>query len=326
MRKFFYFLVVCTGIGVVGMIGFAIYVWDYYDGSGPLPAQATVIFKKGKGFQAIVDDLAQQGVIDHPLLFKAIAVVLGDARTFKAGEYHFTVAVTPHQVMEMIAAGKVVPHKITIPEGLMVREVLQILKNESALEGDVPAMVPEGSVLPETYRFIYGEQRQDVLRQMQSGMTLVMDGLWKNRKAGLPFETPQQALTLASIVEKETGVPEERGHVASVFINRLRIGMRLQSDPTVAYGAEQALGKPLGRSLTTGDLQAATPYNTYVIAGLPPGPIANPGRAAIEAVLNPPDSKDLYFVATGTGGHYFASSLEQHNRNVAQYRRKIDSR
>jgi UPF0755 protein len=161
---------------------------------------------------------------------------------------------------------------------------------------------------------------------MQAGMTSLMTGLWQNRKADLPFDTMDKALTLASIVEKETGVTEERGHVASVFINRLRRGVRLQSDPTVVYGIEQKNGAALGRSLTSDDLQAATPYNTYVIDGLPPAPIANPGRAAVEAVLNPPDTNDLYFVATGTGGHNFAATLEQHNHNVALYREKMAGR
>ena len=317
LRKLPYFL----GIGGVLALCFIIYALDYYNSPGPLKAPVNVMFNHGEKFQGIVDDLEQQGVIDHPLLFETIAAALGSGRSFKAGEYNFPANATPHQIMSMIAEGKVVVHKVTTPEGLTVREITKILADEPALEGDVPAGIKEGSLMPETYYFMRGEKRADVIVRMETAMKTTLETLWQKRKEGLPLGSPEQALTLASIVEKETGLMAERGHVASVFLNRLNLGMRLQSDPTVAYG----LGEKSGTLLTTQDLQTPTSYNTYVIDGLPPGPIANPGRAAIEAVLNPPDTKDLYFVATGNGGHNFAGSLAEHNRNVQAYRQKIAS-
>ena len=198
----------------------------------------------------------------------------------------------------------------------LVREVLTLLKEEPLLEGEVSGDIPEGSLLPQTYHFTYGDQRSTLIDRMRSGMTQTMGELWDKRKPGLPFETQQQALTLASIVEKETGIDSERPRVAAVFINRLRKGMRLQTDPTVAYGLEKT--GAASHTLTLADLRTPTPYNTYLIDGLPPTPIANPGRAAIEAVLNPADTNDLYFVATGTGGHNFSATLEQHNKRNVQ--------
>jgi len=326
MRAFFYFLGIVLVLASAGAACVAIYAWDYYDSPGPLKTPTTIVFTKGEGFQGIVAELVRQGAIDDPILFEGIAAALGSGRTFKAGEYSFPANATPHKIMGMIASGKVVVHKVTIPEGLTVREITKILMAEPALEGEVPADIKEGSLMPETYHFTRGEKRQEVIARMQAAMKLTVDGLWQKRKPDPLITTPEQALTLASIVEKETGVVAERGHVASVFLNRLRLGMKLQSDPTVVYGMEAAMGAPLGRALTTVDLQTPTAYNTYVIAGLPPGPIANPGKAAIEAVMNPPDTSDLYFVATGSGGHNFASSLEEHNRNVQAYRERIAAR
>jgi UPF0755 protein len=299
--------------------GYAAY---YVNAPGPLAVETTVLFKHGERFQSIADDMAQANVIRLPMLFKAFAAATGDARKFKAGEYRFPAGVTPHQAMEMIAQGKVVIHKLTIAEGLTVRDVLQLVRNEPGLDGDIADGVKEGSLLPQTYYFTYGDKRQDIVARMQKDMAALLTALWQKRKTGLPLATPGDALTLASIVEKETGVNSERGRVAAVFVNRLRKGMKLQSDPTVAYGLTQQNG-PLGHALTLDDLHSPTAYNTYVIDGLPPAPIANPGRAALEAVLNPPDTDELYFVATGTGGHHFAASLQEHNENVRQYRQRM---
>jgi UPF0755 protein len=309
-------------ITVGGLVGFCLY---YYQAPGPLSEPKTVLFKRGMGFEAIVDHMAEEGVLRYPLLFKGIAVIVGDARKFKAGEYAFSATITPKLVMDMIAEGRVVVHKITVPEGFTVREVLALLDKEELLEGQIKGEVPEGSLLPQTYHFSYGDERAMMIERMRTGMRQNLEELWKSRKEGLPLKTPQEALTLASIVEKETGVPSERGRVAAVFINRLRKGIKLQSDPTVVYGIEREKG-PMGRSLTLTDLRTPTPYNTYTIDALPPAPIANPGRASLEAVLNPPDTQELYFVATGTGGHNFASTLAQHNANVAAYRKKLQQR
>ncbi|MDE3059983.1 MAG: endolytic transglycosylase MltG [Pseudomonadota bacterium] len=311
----------CLLLAASGLLAYGLYY--YYNAPGPLVQDTTLIFKHGEGFRAVTDDMAAAGVIERPLMFKALAVLTGEAPRFKAGEYHFSAAVTPRQAMGMLAEGRVVVHKITIPEGLNVREALSLLAQEPALEGSLPENIPEGSLLPETYHFTYGDKRQDIVDRMQAGMASLLASLWQKRKPGLPFANPEQALTLASIVEKETGLDSERGRVAAVFINRLKRGMKLQSDPTVAYGMERQAGRKLDRTLTLDDLHQDTPYNTYVIPGLPPGPIANPGRAALEATLNPPDTNDLYFVATGAGGHNFSSTLQGHNKNVQQYRETV---
>jgi len=312
------FLKTVAAFTIIFVLAVAGYGFYYYAGNGPLAADTTIIFKRGEGFQGITQDMLQRGIISDPLLFKAIAVASGEYRKFKPGEYHFTAAISPAQVIDMVSHGRVVVHKLTIPEGLTVEQVVGLLNDEKTLDGNIVQPIPEGSLLPETYHFTYGDKRQDLINRMRSDMTTQLTGLWEHRKEGLPFSTPEQALVLASIVEKETGVDGERGRVASVFINRLRKGMKLQSDPTTAYG----LGKP-GTALTNADLQSNTPYNTYVISGLPPTPIANPGRAALLATLNPPDTNDLYFVATGSGGHNFAATLAEHNENVKEYRQKI---
>jgi UPF0755 protein len=323
VKKFFIAVLVFLAVAGAGLLGFSIYALDYYEGAGPKAEASTIIFKRGEGFHAIVDQMAAAGVIEHPLLFKTIAVALGEARRFKAGEYIFPAAATPHAIMALLASGKVVVHKITIAEGLRSRDIVQFIANEPALDGPVPIDVREGSLLPETYHFTYGDSRAELINRMRSDMKQVLDHAWATRQEGLPFTTPEQALVLASIVEKETGLPDERGRVAAVFINRLRKGMRLQSDPTTQYGLEMEKGSELGRPLLLEDLKSNTPYNTYIIDGLPPTPIANPGRAAIAAVLNPPATKDLYFVATGNGGHSFSETLAAHNKNVGQYRKVV---
>lgn len=322
MKKFFYTLVLIIGLGIVGAVAGGIYAWDYFFGPGPLAQETVVVLEPGTGFTGIAAQLEQQGVIDKVFLFKGVVAALGQARLFKAGEYKFPAHITPRGVTKMLADGRVVVHKLTVPEGLTASQVGALLMAEPLLAGELPVM-EEGSLLPETYYFRRGESRAMLVTRMQDGMKRLLDELWAKRKPELPVKTPQEALTLASVVEKETGVPNERGKVAAVFVNRLRIGMRLQSDPTVVYGMEKAMGVPLGRPLLSEDLRTETPYNTYVIAGLPPGPIANPGKAALEATLSPPQTEDLYFVATGSGGHHFASNLDDHNRNVAQYRKVL---
>lgn len=291
-----------------------------FNSPGPLEQTKTLIFPRGAGFMEIADTLAREGIVRNAYVFKAGALMYGKAKSFKAGEYEFPVGVPPAAVMNMIAQGKVVIHKITVPEGLNVREISALLMAVPDLDGDMAGDIPEGSLLPETYHYIRGDYRMDIVRRMQKSMSETLDALWEKRKDGLPIKTKEEALVLASIVEKETGEKEERGRVAAVFVNRLNKGMRLQSDPTAAYGIEVTKNAPLNRALTTADLQAANAYNTYQIDRLPPAPICNPGRASIEAVMNPPDTDEFYFVATGTGGHRFAKTLNEHNRNVAAYR------
>jgi UPF0755 protein len=291
-----------------------------YRSPGPLIEQKTVLFKRGSGFEQIADTLEAEGAIRHAWHFKLAGVLTGTASRLKAGEYAFPAGINEQGILAMMSEGRVVVHKITVPEGLTSREVLAILAHEPTLEGEVdPVTVPEGALLPETYHFVYGDLRQDLVDRMQQGMRDTLAGLWEKRKPGLPFTNPREALILASIVERETGLASERGRVAAVYINRLKRGMKLQADPTVAYGV--GLGKgPAKSALTLNDLRAPTPYNTYVNQGLPPTPIANPGRASLEAVLNPPDTEELFFVATGTGGHRFATTDKEHEKNVQAYR------
>ncbi len=318
MRNFLIiFLVLFLSAGAAGLLA-----WDNYISPGKTTQDTTVILPKGNGFSKSVDDLALKGVIDLPLVFKAIGYFDKDGAKIKAGEYLFPAGISPQAVMQMLVAGQVVVHKITFAEGLNVREVSALLTAEPVLSGNVPANIEEGSLLPQTYHFTYGDTRASIIARMQEKMKAAVAELWAKKADGLPYTTPAQAVILASIVEKETGVAAERPRIAAVFLNRMKIGMKLQSDPTTVYGIEKANGKPLGRPLTLADLKSETAYNTYVIDGLPPAPITNPSREAIEAVLHPAVSNEIYFVATGRGGHNFASSLEEHNRNVKEYRDK----
>ena len=209
--------------------------------------------------------------------------------------------------------------RLTVAEGLTVAEVFRLLAETEGLTGELPEPPPEGSLLPETYFYALGDDREEIVRRMRRGMRELLDELWSSRPEDLVLEDRGDLVTLASIVDKETGLADERSTVAAVFLNRLRLGMRLQSDPTVIYGLTEGNG-PLDRPLTRRDWRHDSPYNTYQIDGLPPGPIGNPGRAALEAVLQPDDVDYLYFVADGTGGHAFGRTLEEHNRNVAKWR------
>lgn len=288
-------------------------------GKGPLDQDTTVVVPRGAGLASIARQLDDSGVIDHPFLFMTAAKVTGADRDLKAGEFAFAAGTSMRSVIDLLRSGRTVVRRLTVPEGLTSAQVVALLEAEPSLSGDITQPPPEGSLLPETYHFALGDSRADLIARMQAAMTTALDELWSKKAETLPFETPEQALVLASIVEKETSIPEERARVAGVFVNRLDIGMRLQSDPTVVYAVTEGSGS-LGRPLTRKDLQFESPFNTYVVAGLPPTPIANPGRAAIEAVLNPERHEYFYFVADGTGGHAFAKSLEDHNTNVRRWR------
>ncbi|HKD31492.1 MAG TPA: endolytic transglycosylase MltG, partial [Xanthobacteraceae bacterium] len=224
-----------------------------------------------------------------------------------------------HDVINTIIDGKVVQHQITIPEGLTSEQIVQRLLETDILSGSIREIPREGSMLPESYRYPRGASRDQVIARMQQVQARVVQEIWDHRMPDLPLRSPQQLVTLASIVEKETGRPDERTRVAAVFVNRLKQHMKLQSDPTIIYGLVGGKGT-LGRSILKSEIEQHTPYNTYVIEGLPPGPISNPGRAALEAVASPARTKELYFVADGTGGHAFSETLEQHQRNVARLR------
>lgn len=281
----------------------------------------TLMLPPGTGVRALLSQLHAQGLAPAPLLTVLPLLMNVDYHTLQAGEYDFAAGSTPAQVVAKIARGEVVVHKITIPEGWNSAQVRAALLAEPLLTGDLPAVIAEGSVLPDTLHFARGEARLNVLARMQKAQADLLAAVWPMRAADLPVTTPQQAVILASVIEKETGLKDERAQVAGVFVNRLRRGMMLQSDPTVVYGIEAAQGHvPMGRALSRGDLQRDTHYNSYLRAGLPPTPICNPGRAAIIAALHPAATDALYFVATAKGGHRFAATLQEHEANVALYR------
>jgi UPF0755 protein len=321
-------LVVIAAVAVVTTAivagGFWLYLKQQFESPGPLAQETVVIVPRGAGLAAIADDLAAAGVVSDPTFFALGVRLFADARALQAGEYAFPAGSSMREAAELLASGRTVVHRLTVPEGFTSAEIVDLLKAAEPLAGELAAVPPDGSLLPETYHFHRGDSREGVLERMQQSMDEALATLWQARKENLPLQSPEEALILASIIEKETGVDSERALVASVFVNRLRKGMPLQSDPTVVYGITEGKA-PLGRALTRKDLAQPTDYNTYQIAGLPPGPIANPGRAALEAALQPAESDYFYFVAAGDGGHAFARTLAEHNANVAKWRKHLRS-
>jgi UPF0755 protein len=261
----------------------------------------------------------REGVIDQPYLFTVGALLMKSQHDLKYGEYKFVKGASLRDVVDTIIDGKVVQHPFTIAEGLTSDQIVQRLTENDTLAGNIRDVPREGTLLPETYRFTRGTTREQVLRRMQQDQRRVLQEIWERRSPDLPVRTPEQLVTLASIIEKETGKTEERTRVAAVFVNRLQKKMKLQSDPTIIYGLVGGKGT-LGRPIQKNEITQPTPYNTYVIDGLPPGPIANPGRASLEAAANPARTKELFFVADGTGGHAFADTYDQHQKNVARLR------
>ena len=300
--------------------------WDghrRFGAPGPLAQPATVIIPRGAGTELIAQTLEAAGVVSSRWIF-AIGAKLRHV-SLKAGEYAFPARVSPEEAMAIIADGRVVIHKLTVAEGLTVRQVVDLVTEADFLAGSVTRKVEEGWLLPETWHMTRDETRDEVLGRMEKAMRQTVDVLWMARAPGLTHKSKEEALILASMVERETALDAERPLVAAVFYNRLARHMRLQSDPTVIYGLSDGWGE-LDRDLTRDDLQARTPWTTYVIDGLPRTPIANPGRAALEAVLHPATSDALYFVADGRGGHAFARTLDEHNANVARWRKMMGER
>jgi len=285
-----------------------------------------VVIESGAGLNGIAQVLEREGVVENPYIFVFGTLVRHAQGDLKAGEYELSPHMSPKDIMRQMQAGKIFPRRVTIPEGLTSREIVEILKAVPFLAGEPQTIPPEGSLFPSTYDIKRGETREAVLARMGADMKAFLAAAWAARGAEPLIKTPEEALVLASIVEKETGKPEERARIAGVFLNRLRTGMPLQSDPTVIYGLtkgapERAGMGPLGRRLLSKDLDTPSPYNTYLNKGLPPTPICNVGKAALEAVLHPESHAYLYFVADGTGGHVFARTLAEHNQNVAQWRK-----
>jgi len=303
------------------LAGFALFSWAVTEARkpGPLAADKIVVIDREDDGGPIGDQLEREGVIDSAIWFSAMTLLDGSRSALKRGEYAFKAGVSLRQVEDELVAGKVVLHSLTIPEGLTSDQVVQRVRDNDVLAGEIKEPPREGSILPETYKFARGETRQAILTVMEKAQAKAVDEIWAKRAGDLPIKSPGELITLASIVEKETGKADERARVAGVFINRLRRHMKLESDPTIVYGL--AFGKGgLGHPISKAELEQATPYNTYIISGLPPGPIANPGRAALEAAANPSATKEIYFVADGTGGHAFAETLDQHLKNVAHWR------
>ena len=308
-------ILLALGLAGAGAVGWFFVAWDW---PGPAPAEKTVLIAPRTSLHAVTEQLAGAGTVALALPFELQLRARGLGPQVKAGEY----AIPAHASMAAIAAilvsGKSIQHRLTVAEGLTSEMVWKLVKADPVLVGDAGPVPQEGTLLPETYLFTRGMTRARLLAQMAAAQTAFLDAHWASRAPGLPFTTPRQAVILASIVEKETALPDERRHIAQVFVNRLKQGMRLQSDPTIIYGLTR--GYPLGHGIRQSELDGATPYNTYVIDGLPPGPIANPGKDALLAVLNPPPGDDLYFVADGKGKSLFAASIAEHSRNVSAFR------
>ncbi len=307
---------------VIGSATFVIY--NQFENPGPLATPRTVVIPKGEGRIAIAERLEREGVIDNRWTFVGGHLLLSllshkNNGELKAGEYEIKEHASMRDVIDKLSEGKSILYKTTLPEGLTSEQIVERLKAEPSLSGEITNVPPEGTLLPNTYYFSKGASRQEILDRMHAEMQKTISTLWDGRDPDLPIKTPEELITFASIVEKETGRPDERDRVAAVFYNRLRKGMRLQSDPTIIYGIVGGQGA-LGRSITKADIETKSPYNTYQISGLPPGPICNPGKSAILAALHPAKTADLYFVADGSGGHAFSETLKEHNSAVQKWR------
>jgi UPF0755 protein len=320
---FLNFLMTLVVLGcAVAIIAFY-YAISTYKNAGPLETNTNFIVRSGAGIAEIASNLERNNVISDARIFRYLtATHLNAGESLKAGEYEIKAHASMNDIMELLRSGKSILYSVSFPEGLTVRQMFNRMNEDAVLEGDLPAALPaEGSLRPDTYKFSRGTKRSEIIEQMAAAQQKLVDQIWDKRDPSLGLRSKEEFVTLASIVEKETGVPDERAHVASVFLNRLGKGMRLQSDPTIIYGLFGSDGKPTDRPIYQSDLKKETAYNTYVIKGLPPTPIANPGRDALEAVANPWKTQDLYFVADGSGGHVFAATLEEHNANVKRWRK-----
>jgi UPF0755 protein len=314
------------GLLVIGLLvvgGAIFYVGTQFYGDGPSTAETMFRVESGNTLTTAAQRMEEQGLISNALIFTQMAQRVENNTNIKAGDFRIPAGASMADILTELTEGNPIRYAVTIPEGWTSWEVIQRLNANGDLRGEITTLPPEGSILPGSYDYLPDDTRQSVLDKMQAAMTAQLAEIWETRRPDLPIETPEEMLILASIVEKETGVASERPQVAAVFVNRLRVGMRLQSDPTIIYGI--TLGQStLGRGLRRSEIEAKTVYNTYQIDRLPPTPIANPGVDALKAVANPDEHDYLYFVAKGASpreGHVFAETYTEHQKNVAQYRR-----
>ena len=314
MKKLFVLLLFFIALGI--LLAGKFYFWSVAEGPGE--EEVHVVIPKGANFNLVAAKLEENGVIDKQWLLKIAARILGSDKTLKAGEYLFEPKVSILDVLKKISSGDIYYRRLTLPEGLTTTQMLDLIAAEAGLSGEISLLPKEGDLLPETYTFSFGDSRDSMVLQAMQAMEKVKKEAWTSRAENLPIKSPEEMMVLASVIEKETGLPEERGLVAAVFVNRLQKGMKLQTDPSVIYALTMGK-KELGRSLTRKDLEVDSPYNTYKYYGLPPMPICNPGKDSIMAAVHPEESKYLYFVASGNGGHNFATSLAEHNLNVKRW-------
>lgn len=318
---FLNFVLSCIVLLVVG-VGIVFYLGKReFEGPGPSKADEVILIEPNTGVREIADTLESRGLVSDARIFLLGVRAYGNDGSLKAGEYRVEAGASMRDIMDLLKSGKSILYSLTVPEGTTVAQAFERIAKTQELAGEMPPeMPPEGSLAADTIRFTRGTERKEIIAKLKAEQEKLVQEIWSNRQKDLPLDSPEEFVTLASIVEKETGVAAERPMVAAVFINRLKKGMRLQSDPTIIYGLFGGEGKPPDRPIFQSDLEKQTAYNTYLIDGLPPTPIANPGRAALEAVANPADTDALYFVADGTGGHVFSSTLDEHNQNVARWR------
>jgi UPF0755 protein len=314
------FLLTVAIIGLLGTGAAAVYAKLQFSRPGALEEPRSVVIAEGSSAATVAELLQRHGIISNGWVFRAGVRLAGQGHNLKAGEYLIPAHASMQSIMESMVTGKSILYTVTLPEGLTSQQIVARLQADESLVGEVTEVPPEGSLLPDTYKFTRGDTRQNIINRMRRERDRVLTEVWNRRVEGLPVSTPEELVILASIVEKETAISDERSRVAAVFINRMNRKMRLQSDPTVIYGIYGGKGKPADKPILRADLEQQNVYNTYKIDGLPPGPIANPGRASLEAVANPSRTGDLYFVADGTGGHAFAETYEDHRRNVARWR------
>ena len=328
---FLNFLVTCGVLGTIGLVALGFEAKNRFEAPGPLTEDTSFVVREGATMTSVSRELAAAGlidseglfgVVDGPRLFTQAARLSGNDRAIKTGEFAIPAGASMSAVLDELTDGSPIEYRVTIPEGLTVYQAAQRIASHPDLTGDLPdPLPPEGSLAAETVSFARGETRASVIERLQRIQAERVEAVWNERSSDLPLENPEELLILASIVEKETGLAAERPQVAAVFVNRIRENWHLNTDPSVVYGVFGGEGLPSGRPITKADLRDRNPYNTYIFRGLPPGPIAIPGRAALEAAANPDEHAYMYFVADGTGGHAFAETAEEHNRNVQQWRR-----